>query len=124
LTRLFCYNNDVLSYNSVSDRSKVGTMTEFSRTAAVVATSIQNLVQNVYSMQRMLIHLDTHVEGLRQLQHYTGQLARYTAIKLKQLAESQPPGDSWDKLQIESKLPGPGEVQSVAEQDTEVHGRL
>ena len=49
-------------------------MTEFSRTAAVVATNIQNLVQNVSS-----IHLDTHGEGLRQLQDYTGQLARDTA---------------------------------------------
>ena len=106
-------------------------MTEFSRTAAVVATSIQNLVQNASSMQKMLIHLDTHGEGLRQLQHYTGQLARDTAIKLKHLAESQSPGDSGDNLQIERKFPGPGEVQRVWQSRTqksmegsEGHGKL
>ena len=71
-------------------------------TAAVVATNIQNLVS---SMQRMLVHVDTQGEGLRQylrqLQHYTGQLARHMATQLKQLFESQPPGDSGAKLQIE-----------------------
>ena len=71
----------------------------------MVATNIQKLVQNVSSMQRMLVHVDTQGEGLRQqlrqLQHYTGQLARDTATQLKQLAESQPAGDSGAKLQIE-----------------------
>jgi len=80
-------------------------MTEFSKTAGVVATNIQKLVQNVSSMQRMLVHVDSQGEGLRQqlrqLQHYTGQLARDTATQLKQLADSQPPGDSSAKLQRE-----------------------
>jgi len=79
--------------------------TEFSRTAAGVATNIQKLVQNVSNMQRMLVHVDTQGEGLRQqlrqLQHYTGQLARDTATQLKQLADTQPPGDSGAKLQRE-----------------------
>ena len=88
---------------SVSDRTMSGT--EFSRTAAGVATNIQKLVQNVSNMQRMLVHVDTQGEGLkqqlRQLQHYTGQLARDTATQLKQLADTQPPGDSGAKLQRE-----------------------
>lgn len=62
---------------------------EFSRLAGTVATNIQKLVQNVSSMQRMLVHVDTQGEALRQqlrqLQHYTGQLAKDTAIQLKQL---------------------------------------
>lgn len=62
---------------------------EFSRMAGTVATNIQKLGQNVSSMQRMLVHIDTQGEGLRQqlrqLQHYTGQLAKDTAIQLKQL---------------------------------------
>ena len=78
-------------------------MTEFSRTAAVVATNIQKLVQNVSSMQRMLVHVDTQGEGLmqqlRQLQHYTWQLARDTTTQLKQLADSQPAVDSGANLQ-------------------------
>lgn len=64
---------------------------EFNKTAAVVATNIQKLVQNVSSMQRMLVHVETQGEGLRtqlrQLQHYTGQLAKDTAAQLRQLAE-------------------------------------
>lgn len=55
---------------------------EFNRTAAVVATNVQKLVQNVSSMQRMLVHVESQGEGLRQqlrqLQHYTGQLAKDT----------------------------------------------
>ena len=50
---------------------------EFNRTAAVVATNVQKLVQNVSSMQRMLVHVESQGEGLRQqlrqLQDYTGQ---------------------------------------------------
>ena len=72
--------------------------TEFSRTAAGVATNIQKLVQNVSSMQRMLVHVDTQGEGLRQ---QLRQLARDTATQLKQLADSQPAGDSGAKLQRE-----------------------
>ena len=86
-------------------------MEEFNRTASVVATNIQKLVQNVSSMQRMLVHVETQVWGscvfffqlkwypvekgeglrsqLRQLQHYTGQLAKDTAGQLKQLADAQ-----------------------------------
>ena len=87
-------------------------MEEFNRTASVVATNIQKLVQNVSSMQRMLVHVESQVilkfsvfsfssydfvvlqgEGLRsqlrQLQHYTGQLAKDTAGQLKQLADAQ-----------------------------------
>ena len=62
-------------------------MTEVSRTAAVVATNKQKLVQNVSSMQRMLVHVDNQGEGLRQqlrqLQHYTGQLAWDMATQLE-----------------------------------------
>ena len=36
-------------------------MEEFNRTASVVATNIQKLVQNVSSMQRMLVHVETQV---------------------------------------------------------------
>lgn len=65
----------------------------FNKTASVVATNIQKLVQNVSSMQRMLVHVESQGEGLRtqlrQLQHYTGQLAKDTALQLKQLAEQQ-----------------------------------
>ena len=39
--------------------------------------------------------------GLRQLQHYRGQLARDAATQLKQLAVSQPAGDSGARLQRE-----------------------
>ena len=38
-------------------------MEEFNRTASVVATNIQKLVQNVSSMQRMLVHVETQVTG-------------------------------------------------------------
>ena len=38
-------------------------MEEFNRTASVVATNIQKLVQNVSSMQRMLVHVETQVWG-------------------------------------------------------------
>ena len=65
---------------------------EFNKTAANVATNIQKLVQNVSSMQRMLVHVETQGEGLRtqlrQLQHYTGQLAKDTATQLRALADS------------------------------------
>lgn len=36
-------------------------MEEFNRTASVVATNIQKLVQNVSSMQRMLVHVESQV---------------------------------------------------------------
>jgi len=79
-------------------------MDDFNRTASVVATNIQKLVQNVSSMQRMLVHVDSQGEGLRaqlrQLQHYTGQLAKDTAGQLKQLADAQVL-DSGAKLQRE-----------------------
>jgi len=79
-------------------------MEEFNRTASVVATNIQKLVQNVSSMQRMLVHVETQGEGLRsqlrQLQHYTGQLAKDTAGQLKQLADAQVT-DSGARLQRE-----------------------
>jgi len=62
---------------------------DFSRLAGTVATNIQKLGQNVSSMQRMLVHVDTQGEALRQqlrqLQHYTGQLAKDTAVQLKEL---------------------------------------
>ena len=78
---------------------------EFNKNAASVATNIQKLVQNVSSMQRMLVHVDSQGEGLRQqlaqLQHYTGQLARDTADQLKRLADTQPPGDAGAKIQRE-----------------------
>ena len=78
---------------------------EFNKAAAAVATNVQKLVQNVSSMQRMLVHVENQGEGLRQqlrqLQHYTGQLARDTAGQLKQLAELQPRGDGGAKLQRE-----------------------
>jgi len=79
-------------------------MEEFNRTASVVATNIQKLVQNVSSMQRMLVHVETQGEGLRsqlrQLQHYTGQLAKDTAGQLKQLSDTQVT-DSGARLQRE-----------------------
>ena len=78
---------------------------EFNKNAANVATNIQKLVQNVSSMQRMLVHVDSQGEGLRQqlsqLQHYTGTLARDTADQLKLLADTQPPGDAGAKIQRE-----------------------
>ena len=40
-------------------------------------------------------------QQLRQLQHYTGQLAKDTATQLKQLQELQPPGDQAAKMQRE-----------------------
>lgn len=77
---------------------------DFNKTAAMVATNIQKLVQNVSSMQRMLMHVDKQGEGLRaqlrQLQHYTGQLAKDTAGQLKQLSETQV-ADSGARLQRE-----------------------
>ena len=39
--------------------------TEFNRSAAGVATNIQKLVQNVSSMQRMLVHVDTQGDAIR-----------------------------------------------------------
>lgn len=79
--------------------------TEFNRSAAGVATNIQKLVQNVSSMQRMLVHVDTQGDAirqqLRQLQHYTGQLAKDTATQLRTLQELQPPGDAGAKIQRE-----------------------
>ena len=39
--------------------------TEFNRSAAGVATNIQKLVQNVSSMQRMLVHVDTQGDSIR-----------------------------------------------------------
>ena len=78
---------------------------DFNRNAANVATNIQKLVQNVSSMQRMLVHVDSQGDGLRQqlsqLQHYTGQLARDTADQLKLLADTQPVGDPGAKIQRE-----------------------
>jgi len=78
---------------------------EFNTTAGSVAKNIQKLVQNVSSMQRMLVHVDTQGDSLRQqlqqLQHYTGQLARDTATQLKTLSETQPPGDTGAKIQRE-----------------------
>jgi len=78
---------------------------EFNSTAGSVAKNIQKLVQNVSSMQRMLVHVDTQGDSLRQqlqqLQHYTGQLARDTATQLKTLSETQPPGDTGAKIQRE-----------------------
>jgi len=69
------------------------TSEDFSRLAANVTTNVQKLVQNVSSMQRMLVHIDTQGDALRQqlrqLQHYTGQLAKDTAIQLKQLSDLQ-----------------------------------
>ena len=38
-------------------------MDDFNRTASVVATNIQKLVQNVSSMQRMLVHVDSQVSS-------------------------------------------------------------
>lgn len=78
---------------------------EFARNAAAVATNIQKLVQNVSSMQRMLVHVDSQGDALRQqlrqLQHYTGQLARDTATQLKLLTDQQPLGDPGAKIQRE-----------------------
>ena len=78
---------------------------EFTRNAAAVATNIQKLVQNVSSMQRMLVHVDSQGDALRQqlrqLQHYTGQLARDTASQLKLLTDQQPLGDQGAKIQRE-----------------------
>jgi len=78
---------------------------EFARNASAVATNIQKLVQNVSSMQRMLVHVDSQGDALRQqlrqLQHYTGQLARDTAQQLKLLTDQQPYGDAGAKLQRE-----------------------
>ena len=39
-------------------------MAEFERLSGVVATNIQKLVQNVSSMQRMMMHVDTQVNKL------------------------------------------------------------
>jgi len=82
----------------------MASMDEFNKTAAVVATNIQKLVQNVSSMQRMLVHVETQGQGLRtqlrQLQHYTGQLAKDTAAQLKLLVDSHVT-DSAAKLQRE-----------------------
>lgn len=68
-------------------------MSEFERLSGVVATNIQKLVQNVSSMQRMIVHIDTQGDSLRQqlrqLQHYTGQLAKDTAQQLMNLGEVQ-----------------------------------
>lgn len=68
-------------------------MSEFERLSSVVATHIQKLVQNVSSMQRMMVHVDSQGDSLRQqlrqLQHYTGQLAKDTALELKNLGELQ-----------------------------------
>merc|ERR1719282_1692823 len=56
----------------------------------------------------MLVHVsdtstgDTGLRGqLRQLQHYTGQLARDTATQLRQLGESELPGDAGARIQRE-----------------------
>jgi len=79
-------------------------MVEFERLSGVVATNIQKLVQNVSSMQRMIVHVDTQGDSLRQqlrqLQHYTGQLARDTAQQLKSLGELQGL-DAREKMQKE-----------------------
>jgi len=81
---------------------------EFNKLASSVATNIQKLVQNVSSMQRMLVHVDTQGDGLRnqlrQLQHYTGQLAKDTALQLKQLND-------------QTAVDGPARVQRERLQD-------
>jgi len=73
--------------------------------SGVVATNIQKLVQNVSSMQRMMMHVDTQGDSLRQqlrqLQHYTGQLAKDTATQLKTLGELEQGLDSRQKMQKE-----------------------
>ena len=40
---------------------------EFNSTAGSVAKNIQKLVQNVSSMQRMLVHVDTQGDSLRYI---------------------------------------------------------
>jgi len=79
-------------------------MSEFERLSGVVATNIQKLVQNISSMQRMIVHIDSQGNALRQqlqqLQHYTGQLARDTAVQLKQIGELQNL-DAKEKMQKE-----------------------
>ena len=75
---------------------------EFNKNAASVATNIPKLVQNVSSMQRMLVHLDSQGEVLRrQLSQRSGSLARDTADQLKLLADTQPVGDGGAKIQRE-----------------------
>ena len=43
---------------------------EFNSTAGSVAKNIQKLVQNVSSMQRMLVHVDTQGDSLRYILYY------------------------------------------------------
>eukprot|EP00088_Acartia_fossae_P069666 TRINITY_DN9160_c0_g1_i1.p1 TRINITY_DN9160_c0_g1~~TRINITY_DN9160_c0_g1_i1.p1 ORF type:complete len:247 (+),score=101.77 TRINITY_DN9160_c0_g1_i1:40-780(+) len=79
-------------------------MSEFEGLAGQVATNIQKLVNNVSSMQRMVLHVDTQGEQLQkklqQLQHYTGQLAKDTAQQLKKIGEI-PNLDARQKMQKE-----------------------
>ena len=52
-----CKNNVSCHYRELKS------MDDFNRTASVVATNIQKLVQNVSSMQRMLVHVDSQVSS-------------------------------------------------------------
>ena len=52
-----CQNNVSCHYRELES------MDDFNKTASVVATNIQKLVQNVSSMQRMLVHVDSQVSS-------------------------------------------------------------
>ena len=54
----FCIVNNVSCHYR-----ELKSMDDFNRTASVVATNIQKLVQNVSSMQRMLVHVDSQVSS-------------------------------------------------------------
>ena len=56
--KLFCI---VTKHNFLPLVTELKSMEEFNRTASVVATNIQKLVQNVSSMQRMLVHVESQV---------------------------------------------------------------
>ena len=116
-----CQRISIKMCSSIFQRSIIMNNTEFSKNATAVATNIQKIVQNVSSMQRMLVHVDNQVwtrpswvvnvncdycqgdalrQQLRQLQHYTGQLAKDTTSQLKLLTEQQPYGDTGAKIQV------------------------
>lgn len=68
---------------------------DFQRLAQSIGSNIQKILQNVSSMQRMIAQVGTSQDNqqlqnqLRQIQHYTGQLAKDTSSQWKELNNLQ-----------------------------------
>nr|CAD7404233.1 unnamed protein product [Timema poppensis] len=78
---------------------------DFQKLAQTIGTSIQKISQNVLSMQKMVIQLDTPQDTqelrnqLHQIQHYTQQLAKDTSANLKDLSSLPAPMSTSEQRQ-------------------------